>query len=94
MTEPVKKGINVKITDDELKGRYSNLLRIMHTREEFILDFVNFVPPQGAVTARIITSPAHLKRIVQALQENLVRYEATHGTIRQAPEPIKGDIVH
>ena len=91
MTDPVHKGINVKITDEELKGRYSNLLRIMHTREEFILDFV---PPQGAVTARIVTSPAHLKRIVQALQENLVRYEATHGTIRQAPEPVKGDIVH
>ena len=44
-------GFNVKITDDELKGRYSNLLRITHTREEFILDFINLVPPQGIVTA-------------------------------------------
>ena len=59
--------LNIKIGDEELKGRYSNLLRITHTREEFILDFVNLVPPQGIVTARIVTSPGHLKRIVQAL---------------------------
>ena len=88
------KGINVKIGDDELKGRYSNLLRIAHTREEFVLDFINFVPPQGAVTARILTSPAHLKRIVQALQENLQRYEARYGEVREASEPAAGDLVH
>ena len=49
--------INVKIGDAELKGAYSNLLRITHTREEFILDFINVVPPQGIVSARIVTSP-------------------------------------
>ena len=34
--------INVKIGDEELKGSYSNLLRIAHTREEFILDFTGY----------------------------------------------------
>ena len=72
-------GFNVKITDDELKGRYSNLLRITHTREEFILDFINLVPPQGVVCARIVTSPGHMKRIVRALAANLERYEESHG---------------
>ena len=79
--------LNIKIADEELKGRYSNLLRITHTREEFILDFINVVPPQGAVTARIVTSPGHLKRIVAALTENLKRYERAFGQIREAPEP-------
>ena len=65
--------LNIKIGDEELKGRYSNLLRITHTREEFILDFVNLAPPQGAVPARILTSPGHLKRIVQALAQHLAR---------------------
>lgn len=84
-----KKGqeINVKIEDEELKGRYSNLLRITHTHEEFFLDFINLVPPQGIVTARIVTSPGHLKRIIGALQHNLTRYEAQHGQITEAPEP-------
>ena len=49
--------LNIKIGDEEQKGRYSNLLRITHSREEFILDFINLVPPQGIVTARVVTSP-------------------------------------
>ena len=80
-------GLNIKIADEELKGRYSNLLRVTHTREEFILDFINLVPPQGAVTARVVTSPGHLKRIVRALQTTLERYESAHGAIQEAPEP-------
>ena len=80
-------GFNVKIDDEELKGRYSNLLRIAHTREEFILDFINLVPPQGIVTSRVVTSPGHLKRIVRALTATLERYEQVHGQVREAPDP-------
>ena len=87
MTEAQKGAINIKIGDDEQKGRYCNLLRIAHTREEFILDFINLVPPQGVVTARILTSPGHMKRIIGALQSNLQRYEAAYGEIQAAPEP-------
>jgi hypothetical protein len=93
MDEP-EAGFNVKITDDELKGRYSNLLRITHTREEFILDFINLVPPQGIVSARIVTSPGHLKRIIGALSANLERYEKTFGSIQEAPEPGEDGSVH
>ncbi len=81
------RSLNVKIPDDELKGRYANLLRITHTREEFILDFITFAPPQAIVTARVVTSPGHLKRIIQALRENLERYEASHGPVAVAPAP-------
>ena len=86
--------LNIKIGDEEQKGRYSNLLRIAHSREEFILDFINLVPPQGVVTARVVTSPGHLKRIVRALQENLERYEAAHGAIQEATDPTPGGGVH
>lgn len=86
--------INIKIEDDELRGRYSNLLRITHTREEFILDFINLVPPQGIVTARVVTSPGHLKRILRALDTNLRRYEEAFGPIREAAEPSGTDPIH
>ena len=89
-----EQGVNIKIADEELKGRYSNLLRITHTREEFILDFINLVPPQGVVTARIVTSPGHMKRIVSALATNLQRYEEMHGPIREAPEPEGSGPIH
>jgi len=86
--------LNVKITDDELRGRYSNLLRVTHTRDEFVLDFINLMPPQGIVSARIVTSPGHLKRIIGALSNNLARYEETHGVVDEAPEPGPGTSVH
>jgi hypothetical protein len=92
--EEPESGLNVKITDEELMGRYSNLLRITHTREEFFLDFINLVPPQGIVTARVITSPSHLKRIIRALSANLERYEETFGAIADAPEPDADSSVH
>ena len=86
--------LNIKIDDDELKGRYTNLLRITHTSEEFILDFINLAPPQGVVTARLVTSPGHLKRIIGALQANLQRYEESFGPIVAAPDPGAGGKVH
>lgn len=85
MSEPNEE-LNIKIGDEELMGRYSNLLRITHTREEFILDFINLVPPQGIVTARVVTTPAHVKRILRALAVNLERYEQVFGAIPE-PEP-------
>jgi len=91
MSEPtsgtVEPALEIKIDDEELKGRYSNLLRITHTREEFILDFIQLVPPQGVVTARVVTSPGHLKRIVRALAANLTRYEESFGTVVEAAPP-------
>lgn len=85
---------NIKIGDEELKGRYSNLLRVAHTREEFILDFINLAPPQGVVTARVVTSPGHLKRILRALSTTVQRYEEAHGPIQEAPEPPWADNIH
>ena len=92
--EPEPQGMTIKIADDELKGRYSNLLRITHTREEFILDFINLVPPQGVVCARIVTSPGHMKRIVRALAANLERYEKTYGVVQESPDPDEDNSVH
>ena len=87
-------GLEIRIADEELKGRYSNLLRITHTRDEFVLDFINLVPPQGMVTARLITSPGHLKRILHALSTNLARYEESFGPVLEAAEPDAGPRVH
>jgi hypothetical protein len=49
-------------------------------------------PPTGAVTARVIVSPGHMKRILEALQDNISKYENTFGAIQIAEEP-KGKIL-
>ncbi len=73
-------------------GVYSNNMVVSHTKEEFILDFLMVAPPAGAVTARVIVSPGHMKRILAALQDNIAKYEKSFGTIQIAEEP-KGQIL-
>jgi len=74
--------IQVKIPDDVLKGVYANMVQIGHGPEEFVLDFMNIFPPSGIVSARVILSPGHMKRVVAAMQENLKNYEEQFGTIK------------
>jgi hypothetical protein len=83
--------IPIKIPDDILRGVYANQMVVAHTREEFLLDFINLFPPGGMVNARIIVSPGHLKRMIRALQDNLQRYEAKHGPLDEAPPPAAGE---
>jgi len=82
-----KKQIKIKIRDEELKGVYSNLMQVSHTREEFCLDFFNVFPPQGILVARVLMNPAHLKRMIIALQENLKKYEEKFGEIEATERP-------
>jgi len=81
-----KKEIQIKAKDDDLKGVYANLMIVSHTKEEFCLDFINtFNPP--ILTARVLTSPGHLKRMIKALEENMKRYEEQFGAVEPAKEP-------
>jgi hypothetical protein len=77
----------VKMPDDVLGGVYANQMVVSHTREEFLLDFINLFPPSGVVNARVIVSPGHLKRMIRALQENLGRYESQFGQVMEADPP-------
>jgi hypothetical protein len=82
-----RESLPLKVPDAVLPGVYSNQMMVRHTREEFLLDFVNLFPPQGVVTARVIVSPGHLKRMIRALRDNLARYEASFGPIVEAVAP-------
>ena len=68
-------------------GAYANTVNIMHTPEEFIMDFYLVAPPSGVATARVILSPGHMKRIVTAIKKNIELYESTFGDIKPATEP-------
>jgi hypothetical protein len=92
--EKKKTGMKIKFTDDVLRGVYANNMFIAHTREEFILDFINVFPPQGIVNARVIISPGHLKRLMKALGKSLEKYENTFGEVKEAPEPQESAVVH
>ena len=75
--------VKVKINDEQLKGSYANMMRVSHQSDAFVLDFAHITPPQGIVTARVITSPSHLKKMISALQENLRIYEDRCGQVEE-----------
>ena len=83
--------VQIKIPDQILGGVYANQMMVTHTREEFMLDYINLFPPSGVVNARVIVSPGHLKRMIRALSENLSRYEARHGQVIEAEAPQAGE---
>jgi hypothetical protein len=75
--------LQVQIDEDVAQGTYCNLVLLNHAENEFVLDFA-FLPPtngRAKVRSRIISSPRHTKRLLQALQKNVERYEERFGTI-------------
>ena len=79
--------LRIKASDEELKGRYANLMFFSHSKEEFILDFIMVCGPAGQLVSRIVISPGHMKRLLSAAQDNIANYEKTYETIEEAIEP-------
>jgi hypothetical protein len=90
MTEaPRQQQVQIKADEKELVGQYANLAMIHHNGEEFTLNFIYIFPsvPQGKLVSSVIVSPAHAKRLMRALSENISRFEAQFGPIPEGPGP-------
>jgi hypothetical protein len=86
---PKQQQVQIKADEKELLGQYSNLVVVHHNGEEFTLNFIYLFPsvPQGKLVASLILSPAHAKRLQQALAENVARFEAQFGKLPEGPGP-------
>lgn len=76
----------IQITDNIPGAEYSNLAYINHNKEEFQLIFTNVVGASGKVVSKVITSPGHFKRLVNAMNENLKSYEEQFGEVKEAAD--------
>ena len=87
MTEQPQQQVQIKADEKELLGMYANLAMIHHNADEFTMNFIYVFPnvPQGKLVASLILSPAHAKRFLRALEENISRYETQFGPIRETP---------
>jgi hypothetical protein len=74
--------IQINTTDDLSRGRYSNLMLVSHSPDEFILDWILNSPNGAHLVSRIILSPANMKRTVEALMINLKQYEEKFGNVK------------
>ena len=105
---PPQQQINIELGEKEAEGIYSNLAIITHSSAEFVIDFTRVLPgvPKAKVHARVITTPQHAKLLLNALRENIEKFEKTFGEIKvqggppmgqfgfQPPPGAGGDKVH
>jgi hypothetical protein len=80
--------LNIEISEEMAEGTYANLAIITHSHAEFVIDFVNVMPgtPKSKVKSRIILTPQHAKRLMRAITENIGKYEAINGSIKDLEE--------
>jgi hypothetical protein len=85
---PPQNQINIELSEEIAEGIYSNLAMIAHSNSEFVIDFIRLMPgvPKARVKSRIIITPEHAKRLLAALKDNISKYEATFGPIKQTNE--------
>ena len=81
-TSNKKKQLRLELPKDA-SAIYANTVMITHTANEVIFDFIQVLPNDGRarVQKRIVMTPTHAKLLLQALQENLQKYETKHGEI-------------
>lgn len=82
--------VNIELSEEVAEGIYSNLAIITHSPSEFVVDFIKMMPgiPKAKVKSRIILTPQHAKRLYRALKENVAKYEAIHGEIKDPGDEI------
>ncbi len=77
-------GLQLELPQQVAQGEYANLAIITHSSSDFVIDFARVLPgvPKAQVKTRVILAPEHAKRLLGALQENIMRYEREFGPIR------------
>ena len=82
---PQQNQINIELSEEISEGIYSNLAMIAHSNSEFVIDFIRLMPgvPKAKVKSRIVITPEHAKRLLAALKDNISKYEASFGPIKQ-----------
>jgi hypothetical protein len=88
--KPQEVKLEIQLDEDVAQGVYVNLAVVNHNEAEFVVDLIFVQPqaPRAKVRSRVILSPQHAKRFVEALQENVSRYEQNFGEIASVQQPV------
>jgi hypothetical protein len=74
--------LKINTVDEISRGRYSNLMLASHSPDEFMLDWLLNSPNGPHLVARIILSPANMKRTIETLKISLKQYEDKFGAVK------------
>jgi hypothetical protein len=90
-----QQGLQIELTPDVAQGVYANFAIITHSSSDFVIDFASVLPglPKANVRSRVILAPEHAKRLLGALQENIMRYEREYGPIKLPQHQEQNNII-
>ncbi len=71
--------VQVKASDEDLKGRFTNAANVFHADDHFGIDFFYAAPPVGQLLARLLLTPGHAKALRDALDAQLKQFEKQSG---------------
>jgi hypothetical protein len=88
MQPPQQRKIKLEMPTDP-SGTYANTVMISHNQHEVFFDFIQMLAhdPRAKVQERIVMTPMHAKLFLNALQENIERYESNFGEISVPKRP-------
>lgn len=83
------KQLQLELKPEVAKGSYSNLAIISHSHSEFVIDFATMLPglQKPEIGNRILMTPEHAKRLLNALNDNIAKYENQFGRIELPGSP-------
>jgi len=89
MDKKINNELSIELSEEIAEGIYSNLAVITHSNTEFVLDFIRVMPgiPKAKVKSRIILTPEHIKRLSNAIKDNIGKFEEINGKINTHDEP-------
>lgn len=81
--------LSIELSEEVAEGVYSNLAIITHSNTEFVVDFLRIMPgvPKTRVKSRIVLTPEHAKRFMNALKDNIEKFENVNGPIDSREVP-------
>lgn len=91
-TNAKKRKVKLELPRDP-SAIYSNMVMITHNANEVIFDFIQVLPndDRARLQKRVIMTPTHSKLFLNALQENITKYETSHGVLQTPPRQTLAD---
>lgn len=81
----------IKIADNIPGAEYSNAAQYQFNKDEMQMIYLNLFSGSGRVSAKIVTSPGHFKRMISAMTEAMGKYEKQFGEVKET-EPVAKEI--
>lgn len=82
--------VSARVPEGVGRGLFSTGAIVMYGPHEFVIDFLLSMAPPNRVTARVVLPPSVVPLLLNALQDNLRKYEQNFGPPPRLPSPPAG----